>query len=71
MKNVFLESILKIIQKDEVKCEIIKICKPIVMIILQEIYPYMYFTMAFILINFILLLGIFIILVRNKNKPFD
>ncbi len=68
MKNVFLDSILKIIQKDEVKSEIIKICKPIVMIILHEIYPYMYFTMAFILINFILLLGIFIILVRNKNK---
>lgn len=68
MKNVFLDSILKIIQKDAVKSEIIKICKPIVMIILHEIYPYMYFTMAFILINFILLLGIFIILVRNKNK---
>ena len=68
MKNPFLETILKIIQKDEVKSEIIKICKPIVMIILHEIYPYMYFTMAFILINFILLLGIFIILVRNKNK---
>ncbi len=68
MKNVFLESILKIIQKDQVKSEIIKICKPIVMIILHEIYPYMYFTMAFILINFILLLGIFIILVRRKNK---
>ena len=68
MKNVFLESILKIIQKDQVKSEIIKICKPIVMIILHEIYPYMYFTMAFILINFILLLGIFIILVRRKNN---
>ena len=68
MKNVFLESILKIIQKDQVKSEIIKICKPIVMIILHEIYPYMYFTMAFILIDFILLLGIFIILVRNENK---
>tara|TARA_B100000131_G_C17601872_1_gene403829 strand:+ start:204 stop:419 length:216 start_codon:yes stop_codon:yes gene_type:complete len=71
MKNPFLETILKIIQKDEVKSEIIKICKPIVMIILHEIYPYMFFTMAFILINFILLLGIFIILVRNKNKLFD
>tara|TARA_B100000530_G_scaffold323271_1_gene258977 strand:- start:538 stop:753 length:216 start_codon:yes stop_codon:yes gene_type:complete len=71
MKNPFLDTILKIIQKDEVKSEIIKICKPIVMIILHEIYPYMFFTMAFILINFILLLGIFIILVRNKNKPFD
>ena len=71
MKNPFLDTILKIIQKDEVKSEIIKICKPIVMIILHEIYPYMFFTMVFILINFILLLGIFIILVRNKNKPFD
>lgn len=68
MKNQFLESVLKIIQKDEIKKEIIKICKPVLLVILNEIYPYLYFTMTFIIINFILLLAIFIFLVRNKKK---
>ena len=71
MKNLFTESILKIIQKDEFKKEIIKICKPVLLVILHEIYPYLYFSMIFIIINFLLLLGIFIILVRNKKKLFD
>ena len=39
MKNQFLESVLKIIQKDEIKKEIIKICKPVLLVILNEIYP--------------------------------
>lgn len=68
MKNQFLESVLKIIQKEEIKKEIIKICKPVLLVILNEIYPYLYFTMTFIIINFVLLLAIFIFLVRNKKK---
>ena len=71
MKNQFLESVLKIIQKDEIKKEIIKICKPVLLVILHEIYPYLYFTMTFIIINSILLLAIFIFLVRNKKKFSD
>jgi len=71
MKNQFLESVLKIIQKDEIKKEIIKICKPVLLVILNEIYPYLYFTMTFIIINFVLLLAIFIFLVRNKKKFSD
>lgn len=71
MKNQFLESVLKIIQKDEIKKEIIKICKPVLLVILNEIYPYLYFTMTFIIINFVLLLAIFIFLVRNKKKFTD
>ncbi len=68
MSEKILQSFLKLFQKDEVKQEVIKICKPLLLYILHEIYPYLYFTMAFVFINFILILGIFILIVRNKIK---
>ncbi len=68
MKQQILESFLKLFQKDEVQQEVMRICKPLLLYILHEIYPYLYFTMAFVFINFILLLGIFILIVRNKIK---
>ena len=41
MKQQILESFLKLFQKDEVKQEVIKICKPLLLYILHEIYPYL------------------------------
>ena len=33
---------------------------------LKEIYPYIYLSMIFVIISFLLILGIFILLMRNK-----
>ena len=67
MKDYFLDNIIKILKKKEVRDEMIEFCRPLLLIILQEIYPYLYFSLAFIVINFILLLGIFYYIIRNNK----
>ena len=55
------------LKKDEVISEIKEIVKPFITLILQELYPYIYISILLVLISFFLLLGIFILLLRNKN----
>ena len=43
---------------------------PICDIILNEIYPYIYLSLIFVLISFLLHLGIFFLLLRNKSWNF-
>jgi len=42
--------------------------RPMIEMILQEIYPYLYISLVFLLVNFILILGILVILLRNFYK---
>ena len=65
-KQSIIKLFLNTLKSDQVKYEAREFCRPLLLIILQEIYPYMYFTLAFIIINFILLLGIFFILLKKK-----
>lgn len=67
MKDYFLDNIIKILKKKEIRDEMNEFCRPLLLIILQEIYPYLYFSLAFIVINFILLLGIFYYIIRNNK----
>mgnify|MGYP001224708885 CR=1 FL=1 len=66
-ENVISECV-EIIKRDDVKKEIKALFNPIIDLILKEIYPYIFLSMIFVLISFLLILGIFILLLRN-NKP--
>ena len=72
MKENFLEQCLFLLNKKEIKEQIKKILNPFLQIItktlLNEIYPYIYLSLIFVIVSFILHLGIFILLFRN-NKP--
>jgi len=50
-----------------VKEEIKEIMKPVIDMFLKEIYPYIYLSLIFVIISFLLILGIFLILVRSKT----
>tara|TARA_B100001769_G_C22057055_1_gene568295 strand:+ start:717 stop:953 length:237 start_codon:yes stop_codon:yes gene_type:complete len=65
-KEKIIQECLEILGRDDVKTEIKNITKPLIDIILKEIYPYIYISIIFVLISFLLILGIFIILMRNK-----
>ena len=54
------------IKREDVKNELKQLFKPIIQLILQEIYPYIYLSVLFLLISFFLVLGIFILLLRNN-----
>jgi hypothetical protein len=56
---------LDFIKKDEVKKELKNLFKPIVSLILEEIYPYIYLSLLLVVISFFLVLGIFIILIKS------
>tara|TARA_B100000575_G_C23092382_1_gene629827 strand:- start:639 stop:857 length:219 start_codon:yes stop_codon:yes gene_type:complete len=67
MKDSVIEKCLAILKRDDVKDELKKIITPLTNIILVEIYPYIYLSLIFVLISFLLHLGIFILLLRNKS----
>jgi len=67
IKETLLNECLNIFKRDDVKKEIKEIMKPVIDMILKEIYPYIYLSLIFVIISFLLILGIFLILVRSKT----
>lgn len=74
MKASFFEECLVIMKTPEIKKYIKEIFTPLISpicdIILNEIYPYIYLSLIFVLISFLLHLGIFFLLLRNKSWNF-
>jgi hypothetical protein len=70
MSATFFKSCVDELQKKTVKNELRKLIKPLVDIVLRDLYPYLYLSISFIFICFILILGIFYQLMRI-NKRFD
>lgn len=68
MKEQFIEQCLLILSREDIKKELKELFKPLVSLIVQEIYPYIYLSLIFVLISFLLLLGIFYLLVRTNLK---
>jgi hypothetical protein len=66
-KEKIVQECLDILGRDDVKSEIKNITQPLIDIILKEIYPYIYISIIFVFISFLLILGIFIILMRNNK----
>ena len=66
LKNKAIDYCLDIIKREDVKNELKQLFKPVIQLILQELYPYIYLSVLFLLISFFLVLGIFILLLRNN-----
>ena len=68
MATRFLDECLEMFKKDEIKKEVRKFCIPLIEIVLQELYPYIYLSIMFVIISFFLILGIFMLLLNSKLK---
>ena len=66
LKNKAIDYCLDIIKREDVKNELKQLFKPVIQLILQEIYPYIYLSVLFLFISFFLNLGICILLLRNN-----
>ncbi len=66
LKNKIIDECLNTLKRDDVKEEIKELMKPVIDMFLKEIYPYIYLSIIFVIISFLLILGIFLILVRSK-----
>jgi hypothetical protein len=68
MKEQFIEQCLLVLGRDDVKKEVKEFFKPLISLIVQEIYPYIYLSLIFVIISFLLILGIFYLLLRTNLK---
>jgi len=66
IKDTLIQQCLDILKRKDVKDELKELMRPMIDLILQEIYPYIFLSIIFVFISFLLILGIFILLLRNK-----
>jgi len=67
LKDTIIKECLVILKREDVKNEFKNILTPFVELIIQQIYPYLYLSLLFVIISFLLHLGIFLLLLRNKG----
>jgi|UniRef100_A0A6C0CWN9 hypothetical protein len=68
MKQEFIDQCLIILSREDVKIQLKELFKPLVSLIVQEIYPYIYLSLMFVIMSFLLILGIFYLLLRSNFK---
>ena len=67
IKNTIIQECIEVLKRDDVKNEFKTFITPIIDIMLIQINPYLYLCMMFVIISFLLHLGIFVLLLRNKS----
>lgn len=65
MREQIIEQCIEILNRDNVKRELKEFLKPIISLVLQEIYPYIYLSLIFVIISFLLVLGTFYLSLRT------
>jgi len=68
MKEAIIDQCLQILKREDVKTELKHLMTPLMDLLLSEIYPYIYLSLIFVIISFLLHLGIFILLLRTKTN---
>ena len=66
MKETIVNECLNVLHRDDVKKEFKELMKPLIDMLIKEIYPYIFLSIIFVFISFLLILGIFILLLRSK-----
>lgn len=64
--NFIYTEIMDVLKNEDVKMEIRKLFKPIIEMLLADIYPYIVLSMVFVIISFFIILGNFILLLRSR-----
>ena len=67
LKNALIQECIGVLKREDVKTEFKAFISPIIDVILAQINPDLYLCMMFVLISFLLHLGIFVLLLRNKS----
>ena len=66
-KDEFIKECLNILHREDVKDHFKFLMKPLIELLLKDLYPYIFLSIIFFFISFLLILGIFILLLRNKS----
>ncbi len=68
MKDVFIKECLVLLKRNDIKETLKELLQPIIETLLIRINPYIYLSLIFVFISFLLHLGILLLLVRTKTK---
>ncbi|MBM3455014.1 MAG: hypothetical protein FJX80_07680 [Bacteroidetes bacterium] len=64
LKEKIIDQCLEIMKRDDIKKELKQLFHPVIDMIMQEIYPYIYLSIIFVVISFFLTLSIFVLMMR-------
>ena len=70
IKEQLIQECLNIIKRKDVKDELKQLVKPMIELLLNELYPYIYILITFVILCFLLISANFFILFKQK-KIFD
>jgi len=68
MKDVFIKECLILLKRNDIKETLKELMQPIIENLLIKVNPYIYLSLIFVFISFLLHLGIFLLLIRRKTK---
>ena len=66
IKETLIQECLVLLKRQDIKDEIKSLMRPVIDMLLQQITPYIFLSISFVFISFLLILGIFILLLRSK-----
>ena len=66
-REQFIKECFSVLKRDDVKDEVKRIVKPLIDMLLLDIYPYIYISLIFVSISFLLILAIFVLILRKKT----
>ena len=67
LKDTIINECVTILKREDVKEELKKLFSPMIDILLIQIYPYIYLCLLFVIISFLLHLGIFFLLLKGSK----
>lgn len=67
-KNIILESVINYLKEDDVKQNIKEIIKPLIEVILIELYPYLFYFVLIFLVHISLTIYIIYITIRKMEN---
>ena len=71
MKDTIIQQCLEVLKRDDIKYELKSFFKPIIELIFEQVYPYIYIILSLVFLIFIMILAILILLLfilrNNKN----
>lgn len=70
MKEYIVRECINVLRRDDVKEEVKSFIKPLLALFLEQIYPYVYLCLFLVFVSFVLVLGTFILLIKNKTISF-
>ena len=70
MEGRIADACVSILKREDVKNELKGLLSPLIDLILVDIYPYIYLSLIFVIISFLLHLGIFVLLLKIYRKNY-